>query len=162
MKKAGITNIKTTRKWAIPAGVMALGALTVIAAGAGPGNSRTSDSTAVTHSPEPQATEVPAPDASSEITINGVAIPTNISGSNEVAIPGGKAQVDVSGGRVEVKAESGATTGDTSSTSNGNVDITIDSHSSSTSTSNRSTSKYSNHTTTSTFSTGKSDVTITH
>lgn len=162
MKMAGRTNIKSTRKWAIPAGVMALGALTVIAAGAGPGNSRTSDSTAVTHSPEPQATEVPAPDASPEITINGVAIPTNISGSNEVAIPGGTAQVEVSNGKVEVQAESSATNGDTSSTSNGNVDIKIDSHSTSTSTSNRSTTKYSNHTTTSTFNSGNSDVTITH
>lgn len=160
MEKAGVLNIKTLSKWAIPAGVMALGAFTVIAAGAGPGQSRNSDSTAATATSEPQSTEAPAPDASPAITVNGVEIPTNISGSSDVAIPGGKAHVEVSGGTTEITANSQSESSDSTTTSNGNVHIKIDSQSTSTSVNNRSTTNYSNHSTTSTFSTGNSSVNI--
>ena len=161
MKRAGLTHINTT-KWAIPAGILTLSLVTVIAADAGPVNSKTSDTRvdSATHQASP-VTESPAPEASPEITINGVNIPTDSKGKREVSIPGGSAQVEVSEGQTNVKAQTGdAAKGATTNISNDNVDIRIESSSNSVNSTSRFRSSTDSSSNTSVFSDGNSDTSV--
>ncbi len=158
MKKVGFADINT-KKWAIPAGILTFSFVSVIAAGAGPANSKTTVTKVDSSNNAPSSTESPAPDASPEITINGVNIPTDSPGRHEVTIPGGNAQVQVSDGQTSVTANTSSTPGETANVSTGNVEIHIDAHSSSVNSTNRSASSSSSYST-SVFSNGKTDVNV--
>jgi hypothetical protein len=162
MKQTGSEDIKSTRKWTIPVGILALSVISVIAAGAGPVNSKTTV-TKVNPNPETPPTESPAPDASPAIKVNGVEIPTNQSGARDISIPGGKARVEVSGGQTNVTANtnSSSSKGDTSNVQSSEVNIKIDSQSTNTNSNSSSSSRTSSDSHTSVFSTGDMDVTIT-
>jgi hypothetical protein len=162
MKQTGSEDIKNTRKWTIPVGILALSVISVIAAGAGPVNSKTTV-TKVNPNPETPATELPAPDASPAIKVNGVDIPTSPSGARDISIPGGKAHVEVSGGKTSVTANThSSSSGDTSNVQSSEVNIKIDSQSINTNSNNSSSSRTSSDNHTSVFSNGEMDVTITH
>ncbi len=161
MKQAGLTHIGP-KKWAIPAGILALSLVSVIAVGAGVENSKTTVTKVNSNTHQvPSVTESPAPDASPEISINGVNVPTDSHGKREVKIPGGKAQVEVSAGQTSVTAQTGdSANGTTQNVVNDNVDIRINSSSSSTNSTNQSTSSSSSYSNTSVFSNGNSSVII--
>lgn len=154
MKAVGVTNIKTLRKWALPAGILAVSVVSVIAAGVGTGGSKTAVTKGAPANTETQPTVAPAPDASPEVTINGMQIPAPVSGAKDITIPGGKAHIEVSGGHTHVSAHSSS--GGASNTNTNNVEININSN-----TSNDgpdSSSSVSNST--SIFSTGSSNVNV--
>lgn len=162
MKQVGLADIKTISKWAIPAGILTLGTISVIAAGAGPANFKGVSSKVGATAPESRATASPAPDASPAITVNGVKLPIGTDGTHDVAIPGGKAHVEVSGGQTKVTAKTSSSSGDTSNTQTGNVDIQIDSQNLHNNSNSSTSSSSTSITSTSIFSTGNSDVTVTH
>jgi hypothetical protein len=127
MKKVSLTDIKTTRKWVLPAGIVALGFASIVAAN-GSDNSKANVTNVDSTSAKSQATEAPAPTATPDITINGVKLPTSPNGRRDVAIPGGKAHVEVSDGHTQVDAHtSGGQSGDTSNKQTSDVHININS-----------------------------------
>lgn len=156
MKTVGQTNIKTITKWAIPAGILAMSVASIIAAGTGTGGSKSANTTITPANSDTQFKVQPAPEASPEITINGMTIPDLGPGVNDITIPGGKAHIEVFGGHTHVTAHSSGQSGDASNKSTDHVDINIDSHTSK----DGSASSSSVTNSTSIFSTGSSNVNV--
>jgi hypothetical protein len=125
MKNLSFMNIHNARKWALPTGIVGLGLVSVLASQVGNGNSKASITDTTSTSTDIQANESPAPTATPNITVNGITIPTDKAGSHEVAIPGGKAHVEVSGGHTQITTSNSGKGGDTSNKQSGNVDINV-------------------------------------
>jgi len=64
-----------------------------------------------------------------EVTVNGTKVPVDSDGSTDVAIPGGKAKVEVSSGHTRISTTENTANGDTSNSQSGNVDVNITSQS---------------------------------
>ena len=170
MNKLSLKNVYKVRTWALPAGIVGLGIVSVLASQAGNGNSKASITDTTSTSTDISASESPAPTATPNITVNGITIPTDKAGSRDVAIPGGKAHVEVSGGHTQITTNNSGKGGDTSNKQSGNVDINV--HSQTNGGTNWGTTQVygfdtsldnssSSFNSTSIFSSGNSDVTIT-
>jgi hypothetical protein len=129
MKRVSLMDIKTTQKWVLPAGIVVLGIAWMAAGQTGKSTSKSSDTQVMTSGSQAQATESPAPTVTPNVTVNGQKVPTGTNGSTDVAVPGGKAHVEVSNGHTKITTSSGGASGDTSNQQSGNVDINIDSRS---------------------------------
>ena len=125
MKKVSLMDIKKIRKWALPAGIAALGFGSIALGQHGMSGSHA----AVTHvDSQAQSSASPAPKDEPTIPINGKQIPVDKDGSTSVNIPGGKANVDVFGDstRITTHQSSGPTV---SNKQSNNVDVNINSQS---------------------------------
>lgn len=128
MKKVSLTDIKNARKWALPAGIIALGFASVAVGQPGTNGSKAAVTEVSSTNSQAQGSESPAPTVKPKITVNGQDIPTDKDGSTSVAIPGGTANVDISDGRTRITTdESGE--GNASNTQSSNVDVNINSQS---------------------------------
>jgi hypothetical protein len=130
MKKITFEDLKKTRRWVLPAGVVALGLVSVAATQPPASNSKAVTEVSSTSS-QSQDTESPAPTATPDITVNGEKVPVDEDGSTDVNTSGGKTKVEVSGGQTRITTSGNTSDGDTSNSQSGNVNINIDSHSSS-------------------------------
>jgi hypothetical protein len=126
MKTVSFENMKKIR-WALPAGLAALG-FTLVALGYGSGNKASVKDTTSTDS-HVQAAESPAPTATPNITINGTTIPTDKNGTRDVNTPGGTAHVEVSDGHTRITTNDSSQSGDTSNKSQQSLDLNVSSQS---------------------------------
>jgi hypothetical protein len=124
MKKLNLQDIKKTSRWILPAGMVVLGAIAIVATDSG--TSRSKADTAP-QSGQLQAVESPVPTSKPEITINGKEMPTDKEGQAEVDVPGGTAQVNVSGDRTTITTSDSSAGGDTSNNNSETVDVNISS-----------------------------------
>jgi hypothetical protein len=127
MIKVSLIDIRKVGQWTLPLGVIAAGLLVVVAVQAAPSHSKAALTTIVTTPSHKPVAESPLPVADATVSINGTAIPTNNQGSSDVAVPGGKAHVEVSGGHTQVTTDTNGTTGAATNSSAGNVNIQVNS-----------------------------------
>ncbi len=124
MTKRRLTDIKMARKWALPAGIVAIGLayLAIIQPGLASSKPTATD---VKYKTSPtQHSET----FSSQVKVNGTEVPTDKSGATEVNIPGGKARVEVSGGSTRITTNE-SRKGNSVNTQSSNVNVSINSQS---------------------------------
>ncbi len=163
--KVSFTDL-TTAKWVLPVGLIVAG--TAIAAGQiGHNGTKTAATQVQSTVSQSQNTEVPAPQASSKVTVNGTDVPGG-DGSTDVPTGNGKAHVEVSGGTTHITTSTGRS-GDTSNQQTNNVDINLNSTSNGSSNSgstqvfssnNSSNNGSSSFSSTNVFSTGSDHVSV--
>jgi len=125
--KGSFTDKIKTQKWVLPAGILVIG---LVVAFSQPSTGKAKAAvTQVTTTGSTQAEASPAPTSAPDITVNGVKIPTDKTGSRDINTPGGKTHVEVSDGQTRVTTTSPVSQGTTSNTQSGNVNISIQSQS---------------------------------
>jgi hypothetical protein len=129
MARLKLRHVNMARKWAIPAGIVALGAVAVVAGQSHLGNSKAALSTASARSSQSQSPASPAATVAPNVSVNGQSVSTGQDGTTTVPIPGGTARVDVSNGTTHVTTSEHVTSGDTSNSQSNNVNVHIDSSS---------------------------------
>ncbi len=142
MRLVRLTDIKKISKWALPAGIVAVGLGVVVAQSVPRGAAKTAATEVSTTDVQTHGLESPAATVEPDVVVNGTKIPTNKKGSTSVNIPGGKAQVEVSDGHTSVTTQqNGSSSGSNQSSSS--VNINLNSHTT-TSSSGNSGSSYTN------------------
>ena len=132
MKNMRLKDLKIARKWALPAGIVALGLASIVMGQQhNTGGSKAAVIDVDSARSQTGAKETPAPTVKPDITVNGTAISTDEEGSKTIDTPGGKVHVEVDGGntRITTNDSDSEIGGDTSNKQSGDVSVNLDSHS---------------------------------